>query len=182
MNGTQRTQHYAEIIAALNSDAGQERVVSALAALPDLRADLDTLERSLIDAARRAGASWGDIAGALGLRSRQAAEQRSLRLHGGDAHVDTARSTRKRQQTIDTQAGTSIIVLRAAAADLATWLDATEHVSPQVRLARTTLDMAAAAPPGALVDLVRLALDDLRDVAVPARLIEAAIANLSVNG
>ncbi len=73
-------------------------------------------------------------------------------------------------------------MLRAAAADLATWLDATEHVSPQVRLARTTLDMAAAAPPGALVDLVRLALDDLRDVAVPARLIEAAIANLSVNG
>src|SRR3954452_23184170 len=54
--------------------------LTELAAIPIARASLDAQELALIDRARRAGATWADIAGALGLTSRQAAEQRRLRL------------------------------------------------------------------------------------------------------
>ncbi|MCO8276102.1 hypothetical protein M1L60_36550 [Actinoplanes sp. TRM 88003] len=51
-----------------------------LRAVPAARARLDAEELDLIDRARREGATWGEIATALGLGSRQAAEQRRLRL------------------------------------------------------------------------------------------------------
>jgi hypothetical protein len=54
--------------------------LSDLRAVPAARARLDAEELELIDRARREGATWGEIADALGLGSRQAAEQRRLRL------------------------------------------------------------------------------------------------------
>ena len=54
--------------------------LSGLQAVPAARARLDASELELIDRARRDGATWGEIAAALGLGSRQAAEQRRLRL------------------------------------------------------------------------------------------------------
>ncbi|MET0414606.1 MAG: hypothetical protein ABW022_01120, partial [Actinoplanes sp.] len=51
-----------------------------LRAVPAARAELDAAELALIDQARRAGATWADVASALGLASRQAAEQRRQRL------------------------------------------------------------------------------------------------------
>jgi hypothetical protein len=54
--------------------------LTALRAVPAARARLDAEELELIDQARRAGATWGEVADALGLGSRQAAEQRRLRL------------------------------------------------------------------------------------------------------
>lgn len=55
----------------------------ALAAIEEVRErrqELDRLERDRIAKARTAGAPWGRIATALGVRSRQAAEQRYSRL------------------------------------------------------------------------------------------------------
>ena len=136
--------------------------LTALAGISTLRADLDAIERGVIDSARRSGASWTDIAATLGLRSRQAAEQRRLRLGSLDATSDptSARARRRRQQNIDAFAGTVIIALRASAADLALALHRAP-ASPATQLASTTLHIASDADPGALVDLLRLVLADL---------------------
>jgi hypothetical protein len=60
--------------------AGTDRLLAALAGLRLLQAELAALEPTLIGAARAAGASWHQIAPALGVASRQAAERRYLRL------------------------------------------------------------------------------------------------------
>src|SRR6516225_10224990 len=90
--------------------------LASLGRLAVLRGALDRAERDLIAAARQHGASWSEIGEALGLRSRQAAEQRWLRL-SDPTHRDpaTARSARMRQRRVDAQAGPSIAHLRAAA-------------------------------------------------------------------
>jgi len=64
-------------------EATPEDVRHALALLPGLRDGLDASERRLIEAARERGASWAQLAAPLGVRSRQAAEQRYRRLVGG---------------------------------------------------------------------------------------------------
>ncbi|OLT44206.1 hypothetical protein BJF85_20225 [Saccharomonospora sp. CUA-673] len=66
-----------------DTGAGDVAVDDILAALESLRALRDELadwEPRLIGAARRHGASWADLAPALGVASRQAAERRYLRL------------------------------------------------------------------------------------------------------
>ena len=55
-------------------------LVAALTALRELRDELASWEPALIAAARSAGVSWADLAPALGVSSRQAAERRFLRL------------------------------------------------------------------------------------------------------
>lgn len=57
------------------------RLLSALETVRRLRDDLTGWEPQLIGAARELGASWADIAPALGVASRQAAERRYLRLN-----------------------------------------------------------------------------------------------------
>ncbi|GIJ72278.1 type III effector protein [Virgisporangium ochraceum] len=59
-------------------------VLAALVALRELRDRLDAYEPELIAAARAAGMSWADLAPALGVASRQAAERRYLRLRPGN--------------------------------------------------------------------------------------------------
>lgn len=61
----------------------------ALALLRELREHLAGWEPELIDAARAHGASWADLAPALGVASRQAAERRALRLRPGDGTAGT---------------------------------------------------------------------------------------------
>ncbi len=63
-----------------DSGAPAEKVVAALEVLRNLRAELAEWEPELIAAARAAGASWVELAPALGVASRQAAERRYLRL------------------------------------------------------------------------------------------------------
>ena len=58
----------------------RSELVAALAALRELREELASWEPALIAAARSAGVSWADLAPALGVSSRQAAERRFLRL------------------------------------------------------------------------------------------------------
>jgi len=62
------------------SHSPMQVALDELAEVTATRRDLDTLERDRITAARRAGASWERIASALGIRSRQGAEQRYHRL------------------------------------------------------------------------------------------------------
>jgi len=81
-------QALARVRAAVDAGAGEgatpEDVQDALRLLPGLRDELDCAERRLIEAARDRGASWAALAAPLGVRSRQAAEQRHRRLAGGE--------------------------------------------------------------------------------------------------
>ncbi|MFL6111055.1 MAG: HSP18 transcriptional regulator [Catenulispora sp.] len=56
------------------------QVLVALSLLRELRSEIAGWEPQLIEAARTLGASWADLAPALGVASRQAAERRYLRL------------------------------------------------------------------------------------------------------
>ncbi|MFD5898659.1 hypothetical protein [Streptomyces sp. NPDC060366] len=72
-------------------DASAEDALAALTQLDEARATLDALERDLTRAARVRGASWRQIAGALGLASRSSAESRFVRL---ERDVTSSRSDR----------------------------------------------------------------------------------------
>jgi hypothetical protein len=149
-------------------------LLTALTRIPDLRAEIDALERAAIDAARAEGASWAAIAEALGLTSRQAAEQRRLRLDDPQRGRDAAKTRRRqiRQRTIDTPYVTE---LRSAVATVRNALDvgAEEHRTGPVALARRTAGFAATAPAGALIDLAHLVVDDLRNAALTPAAAEA---------
>ncbi|MER7753746.1 hypothetical protein [Kitasatospora sp. NPDC097643] len=69
--------------AAASQDAtedGAEQALAALALLRELRAQLADWEAPLVEAARAGGATWADLAHPMGVASRQAAENRYLRL------------------------------------------------------------------------------------------------------
>jgi hypothetical protein len=130
--------------------------LEALRRLPARRARLDADELELIDRARRAGATWADIAGALGLTSRQAAEQRRLRL--------ATSVTRLRQRSLDDGSIETIVALRAAAVELDRRIGADRRWDtrfPRAQLVRLTLSAALTAPPGGLFSLVTDAAADL---------------------
>jgi hypothetical protein len=66
--------------ALADTGAPADQVLAALEVLRQLREELAAWEPALITAARAAGASWVELAPALGVASRQAAERRYLRL------------------------------------------------------------------------------------------------------
>jgi hypothetical protein len=66
--------------AATGDDLSAGQVLSALVLLRRLRDELAGWEPQLIAAARELGTSWAELAPALGVASRQAAERRYLRL------------------------------------------------------------------------------------------------------
>src|SRR4051794_30847186 len=80
------------------------RLLAALETVRRLRDDLTRWEPQLIGAARELGVSWAEIAPALGVASRQAAERRYLRLSPdasapnltGEQRVQAARDRRAR--------------------------------------------------------------------------------------
>lgn len=80
-----------------------DQALAGLVALRQLRARLDTWEPALIAAARAGGASWAQLAPALGVASRQAAERRYLRLRhdhrepGGVTRDERVRAERDRR-------------------------------------------------------------------------------------
>jgi hypothetical protein len=73
-----------EEAARLLDEAAATDPLHALVALRRLRAHLDAWEPELIAAARNGGATWADLAPALGVASRQAAERRYLRQRRPD--------------------------------------------------------------------------------------------------
>lgn len=69
---------------ASGSAPSSAQFLMALALLRELRGQIAGWEPDLIDAARSHGASWAQLAPALGVASRQAAERRYLRLRPSD--------------------------------------------------------------------------------------------------
>lgn len=129
--------------------------LSGLRAIPAARAGLDAEELTLIDRARRDGATWAEIATALGLTSRQAAEQRRERL---------AAAVRPVRTDLDESYGVTIAALRAAAADLDRRVGADRRWDGRFRraaLVRETLAAAPEASAGGLFSLVAAVMDDI---------------------
>ncbi|AGL15464.1 hypothetical protein [Actinoplanes sp. N902-109] len=126
-----------------------------LAEVGPARARLDEHELELIDRARQAGSTWTQIAAALGLASRQAAEQRRQRL------VAAARSRREDQ---DLRYAHSIVVLRRTMTDLHRSIAADRRWTSRfarAALVRDTVATALDAAPGGLFALAQLASADL---------------------
>ena len=90
-----------------------EAVLGEIATVRAERERLDERELELIQRARLAGATWTAIAQALGMASRQAAQQRHQRL------VAAQRSLRRRA---DLDYAPDLAVLRDALADLERWI------------------------------------------------------------
>ncbi|BCY06579.1 hypothetical protein [Actinoplanes sp. L3-i22] len=142
--------------------------LSELREIRERRARLDAEELALIDRARRDGATWPAIAAALGLASRQAAEQRRHRLAQA-----AGRDSRPRREAIDEGYGAGPAHLREAVIDLHHRIGADRRWDgrlPRAALVRETLAAAVDAPPGALFDLVTEALADLGPSHFPAPL------------
>ncbi|MEU1749728.1 hypothetical protein [Micromonospora arida] len=144
-----------------------------LAEVRAARARLDEQELEIIDRARHDGATWAQIATALGLGSRQAAEQRRQRLVA-------ARWSRRQQ--LDLGLPPQIAALRAAVADLGRWIGADRRWDSRFRraaLVRSTVDAALDAAPGSLYALALLLATDLAEAGerlpAPARTAAATI-------
>lgn len=143
-------------------------LAAALTVIAEHRKHLDDLERRTVDAARRAGLTWSEIAAASHLRSRQAAEQRRLRLGSTlrTRDVTESRAAKRELRNGDRHAGLRIARLRATVAHTADAISiaVAESHTDLARLAQQTLHTAAEAPAGVLIDLAELAVDDLRRV------------------
>jgi len=147
-----------------------EAELGQLAEIGPARAALDERELELIDRARQAGATWAEVATALGLASRQAAEQRRQRL------VAAARSRRHDQ---DLRYAHSIVILRAAVDDLHRGIAADRRWTarfPRASLVRATVQTALDAPPGGLYALSAQAAEDLAGAPLPGHVRIAAAA------
>jgi hypothetical protein len=135
--------------------------LSDLRAIPAARARLDAEELELIDRARRAGATWAQIATALGLTSRQAAEQRRLRL---------AAMVRPVRGDLDHGYGARLADLRTAAVELHRRIGADRRWDARfgrAALVRETLAATPEAVGGGLFSLVRDAVGDLESAGCP---------------
>jgi len=131
------------------------------------RAALDRRELDLIERARHCGATWAQIAAALGLASRQAAEQRRQRLRAAG---------RERLWADDARYAPAIAALRTAVAQVWRWIDADRHWGsrfPRAALVRETAAAALDAEPGALYALAQHLAADLADA--PRRRLPAPV-------
>ncbi|MFD4863408.1 hypothetical protein [Streptomyces atratus] len=153
---------------------GPERALASLLLLREVRDELGTWESGLIEEARRAGASWADLARPLGVASRQAAERRYLRLRPGAADGSTAEQRVK--ATRDRRAADRAVVMwaRGHAADLrrlAGQITALTDLPEEARASLAELDRALAedhvaalvAPLAGTRDYLRAARPDLAE-------------------
>ncbi|MDQ1656869.1 MAG: hypothetical protein QOD41_1952 [Cryptosporangiaceae bacterium] len=106
---------------------GAAELLAALAVLRDLREEMASWEPLLITAARQRGASWVDLAPALGVASRQAAERRYLRLREpaggqqtGEERVRAERTKRAGDRAVAAWARENASVLRQLAGQVST--------------------------------------------------------------
>jgi hypothetical protein len=135
--------------------------LARLADVPAARARLDEQELTLIERARVAGQTWADIAGALGLASRQAAEQRSQRLRA---------MVQARRQDEHHAYAPELAAIRLALADLQKWIGADRRWDARftrAALVRATVATALQATPGALYALAEHVAADLTGAGAP---------------
>ncbi|MFE2323825.1 HSP18 transcriptional regulator [Streptomyces sp. NPDC059385] len=104
--------------------AGPHPALAALLMLREVREQLAGWESGLIETARDRGASWADLAGPLGVASRQAAERRYLRLRPGAAgstgeqRVQATRDSRAADRTVTAWARDNAADLRRLAGQI----------------------------------------------------------------
>src|SRR3954463_10099842 len=110
------------VSAARDGDASAEEVLAALSAVRAGREQLGGWDPELIAGARAGGASWAELAPALGVASRQAAERRFLRLRPsatgeltGEGRVDAERDRRAGDRAVADWARRNAAVLRQLA-------------------------------------------------------------------
>ncbi|MCY0953140.1 HSP18 transcriptional regulator [Streptomyces sp. H27-S2] len=112
-----------------DSQPGPHPALTALQVLREVREELAGWESGLIETARRHGASWADLAGPLGVASRQAAERRYLRLRPGTAgstgeqRVQATRDTRAADRTVTAWARDNAADLRRLAGQITALTD-----------------------------------------------------------
>ncbi|WP_018789199.1 hypothetical protein [Micromonospora sp. CNB394] len=143
-----------------------DAVLDEIAAVRSARERLDEHELGLVERARLAGATWTAIAEALGVASRQAAQQRHQRLLA---------ALRSRRHHADLDYAAELSTLRDALADLERWIRVDrvwDRRFTRAALVRATVAAAVEAPPGALFALAVHVADDLAHAAelpAPAR-------------
>ncbi|WP_190090486.1 HSP18 transcriptional regulator [Streptomyces melanogenes] len=104
--------------------SGPHPALAALLTLRKVREQLASWESGLIETARDQGASWADLAGPLGVASRQAAERRYLRLRPGTAgstgeeRIQATRDTRAADRTVNAWARDNAAELRRLAGQI----------------------------------------------------------------
>ncbi|MFJ9547622.1 HSP18 transcriptional regulator [Streptomyces erythrochromogenes] len=124
VEGAHRPPAGDEAPAAAAADAGPEQALAALRMLREVRERLTGWESVLIETARTQGASWADLAGPLGVASRQAAERRYLRLRPGAAgstgeqRVQATRDARAADRTVTAWARDNAADLRRLAGEV----------------------------------------------------------------
>ncbi|MEU8431508.1 hypothetical protein AB0F18_01105 [Streptomyces sp. NPDC029216] len=148
-----------------NAPDDPREALAALLLLREVREQLAGWESGLIETARDAGASWADLAGPLGVASRQAAERRYLRLRPGadgstgEQRVQATRDGRAAQRAVDTWA-------RDHAADLRQLAGQVTALPPRDASGRASLakvrDALAGSDPADLVDPLTAAEQHVR--------------------
>ncbi|MEV4557875.1 hypothetical protein AB0K51_12840 [Kitasatospora sp. NPDC049285] len=129
-------------------DDGPEPALAALLLLRELRAELAGWEAGLVDAARAEGATWADLAHPMGVASRQAAENRYLRLRpAGGASADTETGAERVKAVRDRRAADRAVTVwaRDNAADLrvlAAQIATASGLAPRARPAVAALTAA----------------------------------------
>ncbi|WP_329107150.1 HSP18 transcriptional regulator [Streptomyces sp. NBC_01439] len=115
--------------APLAAGSGPHPALAALLMLREVREELAGWESGLIDTARGEGASWADLAGPLGVASRQAAERRYLRLRpgaagsAGEERVQATRDTRAADRSVTAWARDNAADLRRLAGQITALTD-----------------------------------------------------------
>lgn len=132
-----------QIMEALSAN----QVLVALSLLRELRSEIAGWEPQLIEAARTLGASWADLAPALGVASRQAAERRYLRLRPtpdgapgtGDQRVAAERDRRAGDRAVAGWARQNAAGLRQLAGQIGALTDLGAGAEPDLAALRGAL-------------------------------------------
>jgi len=127
------------VLRELGADGNDsDRLLEALVRIRAVRDHLTEWEPKLIDQARAAGTSWAQLAPALGVASRQAAERRYLRINQqsagaamtGEQRVQAARDQRASDRAVATWARDNAADLRRLAGQV-TALDGLDRTTQE---------------------------------------------------
>ncbi|MFI6151125.1 type III effector protein [Kitasatospora sp. NPDC051170] len=130
---------------------GAEQALAALLLLRELRTQLAGWEAPLVEAARAGGATWADLARPMGVASRQAAENRYLRLRPtgttspgetGAERVKAVRDRRAASRAVGAWARDHGAALRVLAAQITAASGHTPAAGPALTALTTALGAA----------------------------------------
>jgi hypothetical protein len=125
--------------------AAPAELLDALVVLRRVQAELAALEPALVAAARTAGVSWQELAPAMGVGSRQAAERRFLRSVPAasearqDDRVRAERDRRAAQRAVDQWANDNTARLRRLAGQVTALTDLAAGAEPDVHRLQAAL-------------------------------------------